>query len=163
CRRRRPVPRARSGSRRCASASSAASASRWPPWCPRGRSAASTCPRWGGRPGPPIPPDARRRSSVALRRRLRECRERLHGRGLLGGLLAVTDATTVRAAGDAELRDESLGVIRAALLHQLVDGRGAEEALGQLLQARLVVAQTGRRLGRQVGREVLLDQPARRL
>src|SRR4029453_1052585 len=111
----------------------------------------------------PTPRDARRRSFVALRRRLCEDGEGLHGRRLLGRLLAVADAPAVGAARDAELRDEALGVSGAALLPQLVDGRGAEAALGQLLQAGLVIAQPGRGLGRQVGREVELDEPSRRL
>src|SRR5262245_55378168 len=102
-------------------------------------------------------------SSRALRVGPREGRERLHRRRLLRRLLAVPHATPVHLPGDAQLGDEALGVVRAALLHQLVDRRCPEQPLRELLEPGLVVAEPGRRLGGEVGGEVGLDQAARRL
>src|SRR6185503_1192630 len=49
-----------------------------------------------------------------------ERRERLHGGGLLGRLLAPTDTPPALAARDGDLRHEALLVMRAALLDEHV-------------------------------------------
>src|SRR5262249_45056373 len=89
-------------------------------------------------------------SSCTLRGGRREGRERPARRRVPPRLLAVPHATPVPRPGDAQLGDESLGVVRATLLHQLVDRRCPEQPLRELLEPGLVVAKPGRRLGGEI-------------
>src|SRR5436190_479933 len=89
--------------------------------------------------------------------------ERLAGRRLLRGLLRPADAAPVAPAGERDLGDEVLRVIGSRLLDEGVERRLAEKPLRHLLQSRLVVAEPDGQVLLDVGREVSLDDGARRL
>src|SRR5262249_58332416 len=86
--------------------------------------------------------------------------ERLHRRRLLGALLAPAHTAPAAPSPHADLRDETLLVVRTALLDEAIGGALAEEPLRDLLQLGLVVVQPGRGVLARVGREVSGDDRA---
>ena len=65
--------------------------------------------------------------------------ERAQRRFLFGHLLVRPPRAGEAPAGDLDADLEALAVIRAFLVEQFIDGRGGEQALGVLLEHRLVV------------------------
>src|SRR5205814_1585895 len=100
-------------------------------------------------------------SSDVLRVLARERGQRLHGGGLLRGLLAPADAAAEPPPRDRDLGDEALLVVGPALLDQRVGRDLAEEPLGQLLELGLVVAEPDAQVLEDAGGEVRLDHGAR--